>query len=83
MPGGRLGVISVMAGCSLNTLAGAVTAIVQTAGVLVAWVGSVAAGAAFHHAVEVPLRRWSSGHADAFAGLRLRLPFATVLRTGK
>ena len=55
----------------------------QTAGVLVAWVGSVAAGAAFHHAVEVPLRRWSSGHADAFAGLRLRLPFATVLRTGK
>ncbi len=55
----------------------------QTAGVLLAWVGSVAAGAAFHHAVEVPLRRWSSGRAHAGASPRLRLPFATVLRAGK
>lgn len=37
----------------------------QSAGVLLAWVASVAAGAAFFHAVEVPVRRWSSGRGSA------------------
>jgi peptidoglycan/LPS O-acetylase OafA/YrhL len=38
---------------------------VQTLGVALAWLASVLAGAAFHHGVEVPLRRWgqpSAGH---------------------
>ncbi|MBY0464740.1 MAG: hypothetical protein K2W33_07325 [Burkholderiales bacterium] len=55
----------------------------QTAGVLLAWGACVAAGAAFHHAVEVPLRRWSSGRANAGARGGWRLPFATPVLTRK
>lgn len=53
--------------------------VTQTAGVVLAWLGCVAAGAAFYHAVEVPLRRWSSGRVATHAGRGWRLPFATVL----
>lgn len=62
---------------------GAADVATQSAGVLLAWVGTVAAGAAFHHAVELPLRRWSSGRAGAGTGTRLRLLFATVSRRRK
>ena len=55
----------------------------QSAGVLLAWAASVAAGAAFYHAVEVPLRRWSSGRVNGPAGALGRLPFATVLSARK
>ena len=55
----------------------------QSAGVLLAWAASVAAGAAFHHAVEVPLRRWSSRRVNGPAGAWVRLPFATVLSARK
>ena len=48
---------------------------VQTAGVALAWMATVVAGALFYHLVEVPLRQW--GQPGAVGSLWLRL--ATLL----